>query len=480
MLKDLLRYRANPVRIGAVIMILALLGLLIAYEINTSFALNFWDKGYELKADFTDADGIANASDVRIAGTYVGQITQIRSVQGGLAEITMRIDQQHSPLPEGTKANLRLQTLLGTKFIELTPGNSGRKLSANSVIPSNSTQSPVDFDQLLSSFDQPTRDNTAKIIRELGTATDGKGATINQLLTDLHGASVYSNADLVTFGDRQQNLDNILVGLDTVGGTLSDNRQHLANVYTNLDAILATIAANDTGFRRFIEQGNIGLGHGLAQFDGEAQNINDVFRLLNPTLTKLNPVLVDVNNLTLAAEPTIQIQRQFSSNIASANAAYNANTGSNSAYPKAGGWFLRQPVILAQESGVPGYNCEAKTPDASGCSNTPFGPGTAAAQSQPATAGAAAPKATPRPTLPLPVPVPVPTPTLPPLPPLPGLGSSNSGSSAPIIGIPGLTQPGITTGPGGPLGGVGLDDFYNTYAEDPQLALFAFLLGSGG
>jgi len=473
MLKDLLRYKAKPIRIGAAIMLVALVGLFVAYQINTSFALNFWDKGYELKADFTDADGIANASDIRIAGTYVGQITRIRSVEGGLAEITMRIDKAHSPLPEGTKANLRLQTLLGTKFIELTPGTGGKTLAANTVIPTNATQSPVDFDQLLSSFDKPTRDNTAKIVQQLGAATDGRGQDINALLTSLHGASVYSNADLVTFGDRQQNLDSILVGLDNVAGNLSDNRQHLANLYTNLDAILGTISTNDTGFRRFIEQGNVGLGHGIKQFDGEAQNINDVFRLLNPTLTRLNPILVDVNNITIADEPFIQIVKQFSGDIASANSAYNANTN-NTTNPKTGGWFLRQPVILAQENGVPGYNCEAATPDA-GCSNTPFGPSTNAAQAKPNASGAS-PKATPKPVVPLPLPIPVPVPTLPAL---PGVPPSPSGT-APITGIPGVTQPGIAPGPGGPLGGVGLADFYNTYAEDPQLALFTFLLGSGG
>jgi virulence factor Mce-like protein len=472
MLKDLLRYKARPVRIGGVLMVLALLGLAAAYMINTTFSLNFWDAGYQLKADFTDADGIANASDVRIAGTYVGQITQIRSVQGGLAEITIRVDRQHSPLPEGTKANLRLQTLLGTKFIELTPGSSNKTLATNSVIPSNATQSPVDFDQLLSSFDKPTRESTSKIIQELGTATEGRGQTINGLLTSLHGASVDSNTDLTTFGDRQENLDSILVGLDNVAGNLSDNRQHLANVYTNLDAILGTIAANDPGFRRFIEQGNVGLGHGNKQFDGEAQNINDVFRLLNPTLTKLNPILVDVNNITIADEPFIQIVKQFSKDIASANSAYNSNSKAGGE----GGWFLRQPVILSEPPDN-NNNCERNNPPST-CPGSGFNPGTpAGAQAQPATATpgpAAAP--TPRPVLPLPLPIPVPR-----LPAVPGGVLPSPGISGPALpGVPGLTQPGVAPGPGGPIGALSMDDLYDTYAEGPELALFTFLLGSGG
>ncbi|MEA2683569.1 MAG: phospholipid/cholesterol/gamma-HCH transport system substrate-binding protein [Chloroflexota bacterium] len=475
MLKDLLRYKANPIRLGAVIMVIALILLGMAYMVNRTFTLTFWDKAYEVKADFTDADGIANASDVRMAGTYVGQITQIRSVQGGLAEITIRVDKQHSPLPEGTKANLRLQTLLGTKFIELVPGPSGNKaIAADSVIPSDSTQSPVDFDQLLSSFDKQTRDDLQKLVQEAGKATDGRGENINGLLASLHTASVDSNANLTTFGDRQQNLDSILVGLDNTAGNLSDNRQHLANVYTQLDAILATISTNDASFRRFIEQGNIGLGHGINQFDGQAQNINDIFRLLNPTLNKLNPILVNVNTLTVQFNPFIQILHQFAGDIASANSAYNANP-SNTGNPNTGGWYLRQPVILAQQTGT-GTDCERTSPPP-GCPSSVFNPNVgpspaAQAGAQPATSSGNS-KPNPLPSLPLPLP----TPKLPPLPILPTAPVAPSG--VPTPGIPGLNSPNLLP-PVGPLG-TGLSMSYDSeFMLNPELALFAFLLGSGG
>ncbi|MGI8609598.1 MAG: MlaD family protein [Candidatus Dormibacteria bacterium] len=481
MLKDLLRYRAKPVRIGVVLMVLALLGLVVAYEINTSFTLNFWDKGYELKADFTDADGIANASDVRIAGTYVGQITQIRSVPGGLAEITIRLDKAHSPMPQGTKANLRLQTLLGTKFIELVPGpKDNPNLKVNSTIPTNSTQSPVDFDQFLASFDKPTRDDTGKLVRELGTATNGQGATINTLLANLHSASVDSTPQLQTFADRQTNLDSILVNLDNVGTNLSDNRQHLANVFTQFDQVLGTLAANDAGFRRFIEQGNIGLGHGINQFDGQSQNINDIFRLLNPTLSKLNPILVDVNQITINSEPLIQIVKQFSSDIASANSAYNSDTN-NASNPGAGGWFLRQPVILHEDAN-PNNDCESKAPPAgSTCTGNGFNPGGGGASAtttaaKPATAQAPAQKPSLLPSLPLPVPLPKVTP--PPLPvPLP---TPPTGTLPLPPGVPGLTIPGAAPAPTALPGPLGISEYSSPYAGFPELTLFAFLLGAGG
>ena len=360
MLKDLLRYKPNAVYVGAVLMAIFLVAMGVAYEINRSFTLTFWDKGYELKADFTDADGIANASDIRISGVYVGQVTDIRSISGGLAEITFRLDKDHSPMREGTKANLRLQTLLGQKFIELTPGASNRNaLQGNTVIPATSTTSPVDFDQLLSSFDKPTRDALSTLIQEGGIATDGRGQDINALLTELNQLSVQSAPDLQTFADRGDHVNNILVSAADVTQNLADNRQHLANVLTNFNAILATIAANDPGFRKFLHEGNLSLGHGIAQLDGNQQNLNDTVRLLRPALQKANPALADVTAIDRSFQAFINIAQVFSNNILANVAGYNQNnttapaaTACNDAgYSPAvgcGGPYIRQPTILLQ------------------------------------------------------------------------------------------------------------------------------------
>jgi phospholipid/cholesterol/gamma-HCH transport system substrate-binding protein len=377
MLKDLLRYKANAVSVGAVLLAVFLAFLAVAFAINRSFTLTFWDKGYELKADFTDADGIANASDIRISGVYVGQVTDIRSVPGGLAEITFRLDKEHSPMPQGTRANLRLQTLLGQKFIELAPGpGNAPALDANSVIASNATTSPVDFDQFLSSFDKPTRDALSKLVQEGGIATDGRGQDINALLAELNQLSVQSGPSLQTFADRSDHVNNILVNAADVSENLAENREHLAAVLTNFNAILGTIAANDPGFRKFIHQGNLSLGHGLTQFTGESQNFNDTLRLLRPSLDKANPELQDVTLVARQFQSFVNVAQQFSTNIIADVAGYNQNP-TNGACKDAGqavgcgGPYIFQPTVLVQNP-LNVDNCE---------SNTPCGAGTFAAPS---------------------------------------------------------------------------------------------------
>jgi virulence factor Mce-like protein len=406
MLRDLLRYRANAAYVGAVLLTAFLVFLGVAYMINRSFALNFWDPGYQLKADFVDADGIANASDIRMAGVYIGQVTEVRSVSGGLAEITFRLDSQHSPMRRGTKANLRLQTLLGQKFIELVPGPSDAgELAANSIIPTNATTSPVDFDQFLSAFDKPTRDALSSLITEAGTATDGRGQDINQLLVDFNQLSIQSAPSVQTFADRSDHINNILLTASDVTQNLSDNRDQLAGTLTHLNSVLGTISANDAGFRKFIHEGNVGEGHGLTQLAGEQQNLNDTIRLLRPFLQHANTTLEDVIGIDQQFQGFINIAKAFTTNLLGGISGYNNNNspldriaqnvnshnpefgvcnteGQPTTGPNAvgcGGSYLRQPTVVVQAPAPAGLtaDCENANP-APGC---PAGARTSAALS---------------------------------------------------------------------------------------------------
>jgi ABC-type transporter Mla subunit MlaD len=399
MLRDLLRYRANAIYVGAVLMAAFIVFMGVAYMINRSFTLYFWDPGYQLKADFVDADGIANASDIRIAGVYAGQVTEIRSVSGGLAEITFRMDPTHSPMRQGTKANLRLQTLLGTKFIELVPGPaSAPQLNANSVIPTSKTTSPVDFDQWLSSFNKPTRDALGTLIREAGTATDSRGQDINGLLAAFDQMSTQSAPNLQTFADRSDHISNILINAADVTQNLADNRNHLAGTLTNLNAVLSAVSANDPGFRRFIHEGNLGEAHGLTQLQGEQQNINDTIRLLRPTLQAANPQLEDITAIAHQFQGFINIANAFTTNLLGGISGYNNNNGPYNQHPRqfplidsinpefgvcntegqptsgpnavgCGGPYLRQPTVVVQGPASrstdvpdPNFDCENSNP----------------------------------------------------------------------------------------------------------------------
>jgi phospholipid/cholesterol/gamma-HCH transport system substrate-binding protein len=106
--------------------------------------------GYELKAKFDHIDGLNIGADVRIAGVKVGSVTDQRiDPQTYLAVVTLKIA-DGVELPKDTGAEVASESLLGGKYLSLTPGGDSENLKPNGTI--KNTQSSVSLEQLLGKF----------------------------------------------------------------------------------------------------------------------------------------------------------------------------------------------------------------------------------------------------------------------------------------------------------------------------------------
>ena len=106
--------------------------------------------GYQLRARFDHIDGLNLGADVRIAGVKVGSVVDMRiDPKTYLAEVTLSVrDGIH--LPKDTSAEVTSESLLGGKFLNLTPGGDADDLPAGGMIAV--TQSSVSLEQLLGKF----------------------------------------------------------------------------------------------------------------------------------------------------------------------------------------------------------------------------------------------------------------------------------------------------------------------------------------
>lgn len=106
--------------------------------------------GYPLKARFDRIDGLTAGADVRIAGVKVGSVlsTQI-DPKTFLAEVTLSL-RGDLKLPKDSSAEITSESLLGGKFLNLTPGGDDALLRAGGTI--TITQSSVSLEQLLGKF----------------------------------------------------------------------------------------------------------------------------------------------------------------------------------------------------------------------------------------------------------------------------------------------------------------------------------------
>jgi phospholipid/cholesterol/gamma-HCH transport system substrate-binding protein len=131
---------------GAFVLVVALafLAYAVAHSGRTA------GSGYTLHAQFDHIDGLSVGGDVRIAGVKVGTVTSERiNPKTFVAEVSMTV-QDDIQLPKDSAASIISESLLGGKYISLSPGGDDANLKPGDTI--TITQSSVSLEELLGKF----------------------------------------------------------------------------------------------------------------------------------------------------------------------------------------------------------------------------------------------------------------------------------------------------------------------------------------
>jgi phospholipid/cholesterol/gamma-HCH transport system substrate-binding protein len=106
--------------------------------------------GYPLAARFERIDGLVVGAEVRISGVKVGTVMSAEiDPKTFLATVTLTV-RGDIKLPKDTSAEIISESLLGGKFLSLTPGGADAVLRAGETI--TITQSSISLEQLLGKF----------------------------------------------------------------------------------------------------------------------------------------------------------------------------------------------------------------------------------------------------------------------------------------------------------------------------------------
>lgn len=82
-------------------------------------------EGYRITIDFDEATQLSDTADVRISGITVGRVRKSQ-LGGDRTRVEVEIEEKYAPLPNDTRAIVRLKTLLGESYVELTPATRPR------------------------------------------------------------------------------------------------------------------------------------------------------------------------------------------------------------------------------------------------------------------------------------------------------------------------------------------------------------------
>ena len=122
-------------------------GLLVVTIGNLTFG-----ETKEYKAVFSDATGVVNGDDIRVAGVKVGNVEDVEIVDRTNAIVTFKVDSDHQ-LTDSTEATVRYRNLVGQRYIALTQGvGSNAAMQEGETIPLARTAPALDLTVLFNGF----------------------------------------------------------------------------------------------------------------------------------------------------------------------------------------------------------------------------------------------------------------------------------------------------------------------------------------
>jgi virulence factor Mce-like protein len=281
----------------------ALLGAVVATAIASVVGLasvlsiGAGDSSYHLHAHYQTANGIIDGSDVFIAGVKVGIVSDVSVSDNGEADITMSIDRRYSPVHQGATAFIRPKSLLGEKYVDLSVGDiSQPTVPDDGRLPDSATQVNVELDQLINTFDAPTRKQLQVLINELGAGLAGQGRNTNQTIqSGTQDLSALANVTDV-LQKRDTELKATIEALTKVTATLASDQQrsNYVDLLAHSNKVLLDLRQEDADVQQGIDRMNQLFGEFDAGLSGRGQDLQAIAADLPVTLTDLDALSVNL------------------------------------------------------------------------------------------------------------------------------------------------------------------------------------------
>lgn len=274
----------NQVRLGALALVTVLLLIAVALSAGTLKTLL---SAETYRAQFTEAGGLRAGDEVRIAGLRVGSITDIK-ISDRVVEVTFTVD-SGVVLGKDSEAAIKSATVLGRKFLQVTPGGEGR---LSGPIPTSRTSSPFDVQQQLSTL---TRKVSSLDVEGLSGAVDTIATTIAETPDDLRAVLDGLSRASQTISKRDAALRELLASAESTTKILADRsadittltrdgNKLLAELYERrqaINAVLVSVTGLVGQLRGLVKDNESTIGPALAELRG----VNSILKTNRENIT---------------------------------------------------------------------------------------------------------------------------------------------------------------------------------------------------
>jgi phospholipid/cholesterol/gamma-HCH transport system substrate-binding protein len=243
--------------------------------------LPFLSAPHSYSAYFAEAGGLAEGSDVQVAGLEVGTVVGV-ALDGARVMVTFKVDRDVR-LGERSEAAVKTKALLGNKILEIAPRGTGRLVDP---IPIERTTPAYQLPDALGDLTATISGlDTDQLSESLETLAQTFQDTPPQLKVAVQGVSRFSE----TINARDAELRALLANANRVTGVLADRRDQIVGLVADTNALLAELETQGAALDR-ISANISAVSRQIIGFIGDNRDS------LKPALEKLNGVLAIVEH----------------------------------------------------------------------------------------------------------------------------------------------------------------------------------------
>jgi ABC-type transporter Mla subunit MlaD len=235
---------------------------------------------------FDDARGLVGGQLVKVAGARAGTIESVSVTPDFKARVEATIDSRFMPFHRDATCTIRPEGLIAENYIDCDPGTANSPVLPSRggqppTVPVTHTTEPVSLLDLFNIFNAPTRERFTLLVNELGIATAGRGADLNDILRRANPALALA---------RQ------------VIGILARQKAQLATIVDATNTIAASGASHTAELQRFLDSA-AGLTNVTAS---HSSNISRSIQLLPGLLAAAEPALQQLDIVAKDGTPLVQ------------------------------------------------------------------------------------------------------------------------------------------------------------------------------
>ncbi|GAA1137118.1 hypothetical protein GCM10009606_16400 [Nocardioides aquiterrae] len=245
------------------------------------------DNPMTVKAEFADVMDLVPKSTVKVNDVSVGQITDVELV-GQHAVVTMEIPRD-TDLPDNSIAQIRQTSLLGEKFVSLSPP------------PENPSANPLSDGDVIDLDHTGRNPEVEEVLGALSLLLNGGGVAQLKTIADELNKVFAGREDVARsvldqirqfMGQLDENKQNIVAAIDSLNNLAISVKQQQGSIDAALDQLPSALTAIDQQRQDLVK-----MLSALSRLSGVGVRVIQASKAGTiETLRQLNPVLTELGN----------------------------------------------------------------------------------------------------------------------------------------------------------------------------------------